>query len=245
VSAHSQVEDLLAGYALGAASAEEAGMVRAHLPECDECRGDLARLTEAVSVLALTVEEVAPPPRLRQRIQAAVRRRDTPIAALTADAIELEPVPRRAWFRPSLRSTWLPAAAAAAAIIAGLLAWNVRLQNELSTRHAPPGTSGIVTAPMRGPQGTVLGTVTLLRQQRVALVGLRNLASPSAGRTLELWVIDRQGKPRPAGVFTPDPDGTKLLVVPQDVSGDTLAVTDEPFGGSLLPTTTPFVTGSM
>jgi anti-sigma-K factor RskA len=243
MSAHTQVEDLLAGYALGAASVDEAGMIRAHLPECDECRDDLARLSEAASVLALTVDEVAPPPRLRQQIQAAVRRRDTPIAALTADAIELEPSPRRAWFTPSLRSAWVPAAAAAA-IIAGLLAWNVRLQTELSTRPATVASAGIVTAPMKGPQGAVLGTVTFLRQQRLALVGLRNLAAPPAGRTFELWVIDRTGKTRPAGVFLPEADGTKLLVVPQDVSGDTLAVTDEPIGGSLLPTTTPFVTGS-
>lgn len=244
MSAHTRVEDLLAGYALGAASADEAGMVRAHLPECDECRNDLARLSEAASVLALTVEEVAPPPRLRQRIQAAVRPRDTPIGALTADAIELEASPRRVWFMPRLRSTWLPAAAAAA-IIAGLLAWDVRLQTELSTRPAPVANSGIVTAPMKGAQGSILGTVTLLRQQRVALVGLHNLASPSAGRTLELWVIDRKGKPRPAAIFRPDADGTKLLIVPQNVAGDTLAVTDEPEGGSLLPTTTPFVTGAM
>jgi anti-sigma-K factor RskA len=244
MSAHTQVQDLLAGYALGAASAEEAAMIRAHLPDCDECRRDLARLSEATSVLGLTVEEVAPPPHLRQRIQAAVGGRDTPIAALTADAIQLEPPPGRTWFMPRLRSTWLPAAAAAA-IIAGLLAWNVRLQTELSTRPAPVANTGIVTAPMKAPQGTILGTVTLLRRQRVALVGLRNLATPSAGRTFELWVIDRKGKPRPAGVFMPDADGSKLLIVPQDVSGDTLAVTDEPLGGSLLPTTTPFVTGSV
>jgi anti-sigma-K factor RskA len=241
MSSHTEVEELLAGYALGAASPDEAGMIRAHLPGCDECRSDLARLSEAVSVLALTVDEVAPPPRLRQQIQAAVRRRDTPIAALTADAIALQPPPRRAWFL-ARRSTWLPIAAAAA-VIAGLLAWNVRLQTELNTRPAPVANTGTMTAPMKGAQGTNLGTVTLLRQQRVALVRLRNLARPSAGRTLELWVIDAKGKPRPAGVFVPDADGTKLLIVPQDVSGDTLAVTDEPMGGSLLPTTTPFATG--
>jgi anti-sigma-K factor RskA len=189
-------------------------------------------------VLALTVDEVVPPARLRQRIKAAVRRED-----MTADTIELARPARRIGLMFGFRSTWVPAAAAAA-IIAGLLAWNVRLQTELGARPSPVANA-VVTAPMKGAQGASLGTVTFLRQQRVALVGLRNLARPQAGRTYQLWVIDRKGKPQPAGVFLPDADGTKLLIVPQDVSGDTLAVTEEPLGGSLAPTTTPLARGSM
>src|ERR1700730_6430626 len=231
MSTHSQVGDLLAGYVLGAASAEEAGMIRAHLPECAECREDLARLSEAAAVLALTVDEVVPPARLRQRIKTAVSGENTLNAGLAADTIELAERAQRIGIRPRLRSTWVPAAAAAASI-AALLAWNVRLQTELRARPSPVANAGIITAPMKGAQGTVLGTLTFLRQQQVALVGLRTLASPPAGRTYELWVIDRKGKPRPAGLFMPDADGTKLLVVPQDISGDTLAATDEPVGGS-------------
>ena len=261
MSAHGQVVDLLAGYALGAASVEEAGIIRAHLPECGECRADLARLSEAASALALTVEEVPPPARLRQSIKSAVAGEGGPMAAsqraarsgrirdgglerATAELIQLTRPARRPGIMSRLRSPWVPAAAAAV-IMAGLLAWNVRLQTELGTRPAAVASAGIVTAPLRGAQGSNFGTVTFLRGQKVALVGLRNLASPPGSRTYELWVIDAKGKPRPAGVFLPDADGTKLLIVPQDVNGDTLAVTEEPLGGSALPTTAPFVTGSV
>ena len=84
-------------------------MIRAHLPECAECREDLARLSEAAAVLALTVDEVVPPARLRQRIKTAVSGENTLNAGLAADTIELAERAQRIGIRPRLRSTWVPA----------------------------------------------------------------------------------------------------------------------------------------
>jgi anti-sigma-K factor RskA len=89
-----------------------------------------------------------------------------------------------------------------------------------------------------------LGTITYLAHNRVALVSLHSLQTPSAGRIYELWLIGINGHAQPAGLFTPETDGTKLLLVPRQIGpGDTIAVTDEPLAGSQAPTSPPMITG--
>ena len=69
-----------------------------------------------------------------------------------------------------------------------------------------------------------------------------------AGRTYQLWVIPKDSAPVSAGVFDADAAGTSVLTMPLPqsvtvVAGLTVAVTDEPRGGSLQPTTQPFLAG--
>lgn len=247
MNSHGETQELLAPYALGAVGAVEARQVRAHLPECAECRDDLARLSEVVAALPLVVDEALPPSRLRQRILAAVRSESAASGrfggATTDDApakvLELptEAARRTPMFR---RSFLMPAAAA---VVLALLGWNLQLQTQLTNRRGQVA-SAVITAPLKGTHGSVVGEITYLPQQRVALVSFHNLASPGAGRTYEMWVIDAKGKPQPAGVFAPEGDGTKLLVLSQDIGHHTIAVTEEPLGGSPEPTTTPFITGA-
>lgn len=68
-------------------------------------------------------------------------------------------------------------------------------------------------------------------------------------RTYQLWVIPAGSTtPVSAGLFDADAAGTSTVTVPVPqgvtvVAGLTVAVTDEPRGGSLQPTTTPFLAG--
>ncbi|HEY0931724.1 MAG TPA: anti-sigma factor [Gemmatimonas sp.] len=74
------------------------------------------------------------------------------------------------------------------------------------------------------------------------------LPQTAQGRAYQLWLI-RDGQPVPSRVFTPDGDGSTTLFdieLPQSTTGVTaVAVTEEPAGGSKLPTTQPFLVGTV
>ena len=65
---------LAAAYALAALPAAQARAIERHLIRCAGCRAEADRLLEAASWLAAAVPAVDPPPALRRRIFAAVRR---------------------------------------------------------------------------------------------------------------------------------------------------------------------------
>jgi len=243
MSIHEQVDQLLAGFALGAANDEEAGLVRRHLAECDTCTQALAYMTEVAGVLPLAVEEVMPPAGMRERVLAAARgnRQSPPMSAPIVDA---RPV-RAPWQRLPVAS-WRLGFAAAAVFLLVLAGWNLSLQNQLN--HANSQLAQVQGQNLNGSlvaaQGSAAGSIKYLPRDHVALVSLHALASPPSGKVYELWVIDRAGKAEPAGVFLPESDGGKTLVVARALtSSDKLAVTVEPLGGSLQPTSTPIITG--
>lgn len=76
------------------------------------------------------------------------------------------------------------------------------------------------------------------------VIAARDLPPAGTGRTYQLWAI-REGEPASLGTFDTDARGraTVLLRVDSALSFDVTAVTEEPAGGSPLPTTTPLLLG--
>lgn len=74
---------------------------------------------------------------------------------------------------------------------------------------------------------------------------------PSGNRVLQLWLIPKApgGKPMPSMTVRPDANGNFVLLIsnPPTASSNTksLAITEEPAGGSAAPTTTPKWVGAM
>jgi anti-sigma-K factor RskA len=77
------------------------------------------------------------------------------------------------------------------------------------------------------------------------VVSGQKIAPPPGDRVLQLWLIPKEagGKPVPSRVVRPDDHGNFVLLVanPPEAMTETkaLAITEEPAGGSALPTTTP------
>ena len=71
------------------------------------------------------------------------------------------------------------------------------------------------------------------------------IPAPGSNRVLQLWLIPKAagGKPMPSLTLRPDADGRFVLLVPNppELMAETkaLAITEEPVGGSLQPTTAP------
>jgi anti-sigma-K factor RskA len=73
-----------------------------------------------------------------------------------------------------------------------------------------------------------------------ATVSFDGVPQPPSGRVYQLWLVPEGRTPRSAGVLEPLPTSGPPLVT-RFSTGETLAVTIEPAGGSLQPTTTPIV----
>jgi anti-sigma factor RsiW len=82
---HERYEDELAAYMLGALEREEAQAFEAHLAECGRCQARERWLRTSLDVLPSSVEQLEPPPELRERLLETVR----------AEAGVAEEAPRR------------------------------------------------------------------------------------------------------------------------------------------------------
>jgi anti-sigma-K factor RskA len=210
------LDELIAAHALGALDADAAAAAEQHLAECPQCRTKLAEYRSVAAGLALSVPQASPPPDLRDRILAAVE----PVVSTAAPAAEPRSRRRLRW--PSIA---VPALGLA---VVALLIWNISLRNDVNSLHS--SLSHDRTATMAGFGNVVAqsgGTV-------------RIFASPSAppsGKTYEAWVISPAGTALPAGTFSSASTGFTLTQ--HGHTGDTIAVTVEPAGGTKQPTTKP------
>jgi anti-sigma-K factor RskA len=112
------------------------------------------------------------------------------------------------------------------------------------------GLAGYSVAPKSAPLATVSYrsgeqrlTVVYVKGQTQALAIGSNLPTPEQGRVYELWFQPSEGADmRPAGTFVPT-NGTVVAPVQLGTSFVAVAMSIEPPGGSLRPTTKPiFVT---
>lgn len=69
---HEAIREQLGAYAFGDLSPDEHARVRDHLTGCAECRAELAELQAALAALPSILDEMTPPPGLRDRIEAAI-----------------------------------------------------------------------------------------------------------------------------------------------------------------------------
>jgi Anti-sigma-K factor rskA len=222
---HQELRDLLAPVALGAADPSETTRVEAHAVECAVCAEELAGLRGTANALALAVPQHDPPPGLRDALMASVR------AEAAARAADAQPPPARAagppprarwWRRPVLRP-W-PALAAAAAVVAVLLAWNIALQV-----GSDGGEEQVTTLAVAGTPDApgVTGRVAHLTDDGTAIVRLAGLPRLAAGDAYQLWVIDG-GTPRSAALFEPEGPGEAVAVAADLQGAEALAVTAQP-----------------
>lgn len=244
---HDEFESSVAPYVLGALEGEEAQSVRAHLEGCAACRSLADRLRRAVDAVPLAVGEVTPPPQLRQRIlDAAAGSRPSTAgpAPRPATVVELRPV-------RTARSPWLGGlgrTAAAAALVAFALGAGLGLGIGRTVAPAPaPQAVGQFSMTGSGTMTGSDGRVYELRQEGLTLIQFSGLPQPAAGKLYELWLIPAQGAPVPAGVFSPDPEGGHVAVLPRTLHGlKALAVTEEAApSGAPAPTQTPQLVGGV
>jgi anti-sigma-K factor RskA len=242
---HEELENDIAALVLGSAPESDRPRLLAHLQACSSCRELAARLGRITSVLPLEPEPVEPPARLHDRVLAAVAA--APHAAAPVRRRSQAVVPR---FGIRLRS--LPVGAAAAVLIAFVLGAGLGggiFRGWPFGGTGPAASQSVAHHPLRGT-GSMAGvqaSAITLPADRLTLVDFKNMPPVPAGEVYELWLIEADGRALPAGVFTPDAGGSKVVLLTQDLGRTReLAVTVEKGpDGSPAPTQQPQLSGTI
>jgi len=232
---------MLAGaYAMDAISAPDRARFERHLAGCEECAQEIAGLREATARLA-TAAAVPPPSGLKQRVLAA--------AAQTRQQAPAEPeaIGRTVTWRSRRGRLVIAAAsvAAAAAFVAAVVLGlsNGTMRDQLSQdRVSSQQIAAVLTArdaTMRTGTVTGGGTVTIVMSHamRALVFTAAGLHPLPAARGYELWLVGPAGE-RPVTMLPPGRHDMAGPVIASGLrSGDHLALTAEPVGGSARPTT--------
>jgi anti-sigma-K factor RskA len=232
---HSHWEDERAAYLLDALHADERAAFEAHAAGCTACRTELRWLAPAIDVLPAAVEQIEPPPGLRDRIMGAVEADGRAVAAPSLSSRE------RA--RPSLwsRLASRPALAGLAAVVA--LAAGVAGGYEL--RGDSDAVETATTVPIEPTAPAIRAAGNVVNHDGTWTLDVAHLPELRAGDVYQVWM--RKGDQLlPSVVFVVSGDGTANIVLPGETgTADEMLVTREPAGGSQEPTSAPLVSARL
>ncbi|KQY22201.1 hypothetical protein ASD16_16375 [Cellulomonas sp. Root485] len=266
-SAADDVRSLLGAYALDAVDPDERAAVERLIATDPSAAAELAQLTAVAATLgdavageppaalrtsvlaAITdVPQLGPlagPARLRPGAPAGTGPLGSPAAvdapdASTAVAPEVTHLAARR--RPS-RTRWL--AVAAALVVGAAVPTALAVQQAQRANQAEQQQQALADL-LTDPSAVVVhgdvtggGAATAILTDDRALFSATGLPDPGDGKAYQLWVVDADGAAS-AGVLADDA-GTVRQLADDFSTGDALAITIEPAGGSTQPTTTPLV----
>jgi hypothetical protein len=244
---HEQWADAVGAYLLGALGRDECERFEAHLAACPRCREDVAELRVAADALPMSVPIVSPPPALKDRIMAVVDSEAELLAAAGRQADEPEdaaadPSGRAGARRPLLRGR-------------RLVGWPLRPGVALACALVLLAVGGLagVLAGGGGDARTVVAQtrpadadVRLEIRDDSSLLVARNMPAPPSGRIYQVW-LKRPGRdPEPTSVlWSTRGDGSAEVAVPGSLEGvEAVLVTDEPSGGSDVPSKPPVISAA-
>jgi anti-sigma-K factor RskA len=265
VSEQHQFRELIEAYALGALDASEQAALEAHLAEgCPECAQALEEARYMVSQLAYFAPPAEPPQTLKARLLREVRA-DLGPAKITEMKSSSRSIPLWLWagvaalLLLSLYSTWN-----ARKMQKEIQEVNTRAAAEIQEREkleheltVAKHEAWILTDPttkkiniMPNDKDMPMLEAMWHPQMGIYITG-QKMPKPKGNRVLQLWFIpkDPGAKPMPSHTFWPDANGkiTEMVDDPPQVLAQTkaLAITEEPAGGSLQPTSTPMWVGGV
>jgi anti-sigma-K factor RskA len=256
LSRHREPHTLAGAYAMDAISAPDRARFERHLARCQECAQEIASLREATALLA-TATAVIPPPDLKERVMAAAAMtRQRPPSSAAADEPARGPHAARSGF-PQV-TTWLASqgwrvrltvavagvagiAVLAAAVVFGTSNGTMRQQLQQAQASSQQVDAVLTARDAIMMTGAVAGggTVTIVMSHAMGelVFSAAGLHTLPATRGYELWLIGPTGA-RPVGVLSP---GRHQMIGPVIAaglrSGDHLALSAEPAGGTSRPTT--------
>ena len=232
---HAAHEQDVGAYLLGALSAEEAAAFERHARACHACADELERLGVAVEALPRSVPPLRPPPTLKRSLMRAVR--DDPRAARVAGRWP-RAGHRRLAGRALVRGR-VPALAAGLAALALGIGIGAGL-DELGGGDRDRQASKTLPARVQSPRlAGASGELVLDPRAPAALLRVRGVRQPPAGRVYQVWV-QRGEQFRSAGLLAVRADGTGAAAVTASLRGArAVHVTRERRGGAPAPTEPP------
>ena len=217
---HPDRDDLVA-FALDALEPGDEREIEAHTTGCARCTRELEALVPAVAVLGESVEQLEPPPELRERVLAEVH------ADVARSGVEREAAPRRPRRRGWRGLSMRPAIAVGLSIVVAAVG------GYLIAGNNGGGGPDETTVPVVAQQG-IGGTLAVGEQS--SMLDLHGLAQLKGREVYQVWVAKGQSL-RPSSNFVPDPGGRAMTAVDGKLDpGTKVMVTREPHPGETTPT---------
>ena len=235
---HDRILEDLAAYTLGSLGAADRARLEGHVRSCPACSSRLEEYRAVIGVLPLALTPTTPPSAAWRAIRSAVRARR---ARARGPALVLAD-----WLRIG---RW----PALAAVIAGLVVWNVTLQREITRRAPGPAPGPEVEALSRRPGRVVIlkGTGRPEASARIFVavdggghLAVSGLSVPPPRRVYQLWFLRSEGAALSGATFGVDPTGRAWAKVTVPAPFDevrAIVITEEPAPGSALPTGPPLL----
>lgn len=254
------MQDLAAAYALGALSPEETRAFEAYLAGSPEARREVAEFREVSALLAEGAPAAAPDPGLRNRVLERIARdkvvplgtRRTPGARIPfpvwiALAASTVLVVGMGTMLATSRRELAARQAAIDSVRATLALVETRLSEREKTLNAimEPGVTLSLLSTTNAPEPRI--QLFWNRQSSQAIVHAFNLSPADSGMVYQLWFI-KDGKPIPSVTFNAEYSGHALvqnITMPEGGGITHAAVTVEPVGGSLQPTSPVIMIGEL
>jgi anti-sigma factor RsiW len=240
MTSRSDIHALSGAYAVDALDPAERTEFELHLAACAACRAEVASFHETSALIAETTTDT-PPASLRAGVLAGIREvrplpPETPEAAEATEpehedtAATVVPLHRRVL--PRLLTT----AAALVLLAAGLLVWQPWQSSTTDVADQVLNAPDAISSTQHMAGG---GEMTLVRSpslQRAVLVA-KDVPSPGAGKTYQLWLAQPGSGMVSAGLISDTSDTTVLTG--DAATATAAAVSVEPDTGSAKPTTDP------
>ncbi len=220
-----EIDELLAAFAVDAVPLEERLGVFEHLAECRLHDEALAGFRAVADLLALDVEPVQPPQRLRAAMLDQITAADG--ASATEAALAGPPARQRRWRSLFLRPAFAYGLAATLFVLAaGLGAWNVPLQSK--------DEGAFVTRELQ--EGDLMIRVLYSPRDGIAVFSV-DLPALEPDKAYQAWSIEAS---EVVSIGLLPSEGTVEFAA--DLSETTaIAVSIEPAGGSVVATTDPIL----
>ena len=222
-----EVAELTGGYALDALSPEERHAVEAHVDEC-QLHEEISQLRLAAASVALSVDEVAPPSGLRDRVLAI------PDAGVVAFEAEPAASGLLEFIRRPAVAYGFAAALAAFALLVGLAIGN-----------STGGDGDTQVVAVSGSAGGGEHRLVYSADDDFAVLSIRGLPDLDVSFVYQVWLIRDAGAVEGVGLFSTQNGAADVALSLSLEAGDVIAVTVEPAGGSPQPTTEILISGAV
>lgn len=224
-----------AAYVLGALDPQELEAFRAHLEQCTICRDEVAEFGLVIEALPIAVPQQRVSRSMRRRLMREVRREPRAAASPVAGRRARPARHASAWSPVALgRRGWAAAGAFSTVAVAAVVAILML-------------SSGAATSVFQAHVSGIAGSAQVRVTNGHAELVVRHMTPPGHRHVYEVWLQSGDSKPVPASVLFGVPaDGNADVGLPAKLHGvSAVLVTQEPLGGSPVPTHAPVIVAKL